>query len=408
MEFQDLHRDVIGRGLCTVCGTCAGVCATRAIVFRFVDHEPEPVLEGRCNACGLCYEACPGKDIPYPQLDQMVFGLQRDPRTELLGMFRSCLAGQAADASVRQVAAAGGVVSALLLYALDKGLIDKAMVAEMDPAEPWRGRPLIAPDRESVLRAAQTKQQAIPTNATLLAALRGVRGRRLGTVGVGCHQHGLRLLQLRHPEHRGSKGIAFQIGLFCYSNYYTRATELLILERMGLTGLDQIAHVEYRHGEPHGNFYVVAKDGREMSLPGRESTMSFLMRFFCRDRCQMCLDWSSELADVSVGDYWGPALDGEDMHLGWCTVLVRTERGEELVQGAQAAGYLKTRPSDPHYLTLTGGYYRHKHAVVYTIMKRRRYGWPTPESGYPLVLEPIPREESFDNGRLSHLQWQHH
>ncbi|MBI2917792.1 MAG: Coenzyme F420 hydrogenase/dehydrogenase, beta subunit C-terminal domain [Chloroflexi bacterium] len=408
MDFQDLHRDVIGRGLCTVCGMCAGVCPTKGVVFRFVDHEPEPVLEGRCTACGLCYEACPGRDIPLPQLDQMVFGRQRDPRTELLGIYRTCLAGQATDPAVRQVAAAGGVVSALLLYALDRGLIARATVGEMDPAEPWRARPAIATDREAVLRAAQTKQQAIPTNASLLPALSGRGGRRVACVGVGCHHHGLRLLQLRQPKHRASQGVAFQIGLFCYSNYYTRATELLILERMGLESLDEIAHVEYRHGQPHGNFYVVARDGRDMSLPGGESTSAFFMRFFCRDRCLMCYDWTSELADVSVGDYWGPALEGEDMHQGWCTLLVRTPRGEELVQGAEAAGCLRTHPADPYYLTLTGGYYRHKHAAVHNIMKRRRYGWPTPDFGYPLVLEPIPRKVSFDNNRLPHLGWLHH
>lgn len=396
MEFRDLHRDVISQGLCTGCGSCVGICPTKGTAIIHIDHEPEPALEGLCNHCSLCYEICPGKHIPFPVLEKLVFGREKEPEKEPLGIYRTCLAGHAADEPVRRYGASGGVASALLIYALEQGLIDLALVGEMNPEIPWRTKPLAASSREEVLRAANTKKQVVATNTLIEEALK--KGTKIGHVGVGCQVHSLRKLQLKYPAHKMSKALSFTLGLFCHDNYYTFATELLILERTGIESLEEVAKLEYRVGRT--NFRVTSKDGQEYMLIGEAG--SFIM-LFRRNRCTMCLDWCNELADISLGDYWGPAIDGKDMKQGWSSIIVRTEDGENLIRDAENKGYLVTYPSDLSYLKFNGGFYQKKNVNVYNTIKRRHYNYPTPDFGRPLIVEPIKRP--FDFGKAPYLKW---
>ena len=401
MEFKDLHRDVISRGLCTACGSCVGICPTKGTSMAYIDHEPEPMLEGLCNDCSLCYEICPGKDIPFPAMEKLVFGRQKQPVKEPLGIYRACLAGYATDEKLRASGASGGIASALLVYALEQGLINRALVGEMGGDVPWHTKPLVASNREDVLRAAKTKSQVVYTNALIGEALK--KDAKVGLVGLGCHIHALRKLQLKYPSHRISKSIPFTLGLFCYSNYYTLATELLILERTGIKSLDEVAKVEYRIGKPHGNLRVTGKDGQVYTIQGGETHTFF--RSFRRDRCAMCIDWCNELSDIALGDYWGAAIDGKDMKLGWSTIIVRTDVGERLLRDAEAKGYIVTFPTDASYLMLTGGFYLKKHTNVYNMMKRQHSNYPTPDFGRPLSIEPIKREITFDFQKAPHLSW---
>lgn len=401
MNFQDLHREVIGRGLCTGCGMCAGICPTRSVEMVYIDHELEPSLTGRCNDCSLCYELCPGQDIPMPALDRMIFGRERQFEKELLGIHQRCLAVHATDPKIRAAGASGGATTALLVYALEQGIIDGAMVGQMNPREPWHTMPVLATTPEEVVASAQSKYQVLATNAILSEV---TKGKKIGHVGLGCHTEAMRKLQLLYPDHKINDSIAFFIGIACHANFYTRATELLILEGAGVRSLDEVAKVEYRSGEPPGGFRVTKKDGSVFSMTRGESTAYFLVRYFRRERCLMCIDWSSEFADISVSDYWGPEIPEEGKNLGWSGVVINTERGEQLIKDAEAKGYLLTHPMDCRYMVLSGGLYQKKHGAVHNIMKRKRYGWPVPDFHYPLVIEPIVRDISFDPARWPHRQ----
>ncbi len=58
---------------------------------------------------------------------------------------------------------------------------------------------------------------------------------------------------------------------------------------------------------------------------------------YARTSCNFCNDFSSELADISVG---GLGLDG------WTFTIIRTEKGEQLFSAAEEAGYITTKPLD--------------------------------------------------------------
>ncbi|MFC1990224.1 coenzyme F420 hydrogenase/dehydrogenase beta subunit N-terminal domain-containing protein [Chloroflexota bacterium] len=191
--FNKLQEDVIGPGLCTACGTCVGVCPRGSLEFDFTREEP--LLTGECKPCGICYAVCPGKDIPLPKLDRMLFSRERRVDKEPLGICSRWLRGYATDTEVRQTAASGGCTSALLIYALEKGIIDGAIVVGMNLKYPWRTEPRLATTREEVLAAAQSKYALVPSNFLLNEVERkGLN--RLGIVGLPCHIHGIRKMQM--------------------------------------------------------------------------------------------------------------------------------------------------------------------------------------------------------------------
>ena len=65
---------------------------------------------------------------------------------------------------------------------------------------------------------------------------------------------------------------------------------------------------------------------------------------YARKSCGVCDDFSSELADISVG---GLGLDG------WTFTIIRTEKGEELFASAEKAEFIKTKPIEEGAFSLS-------------------------------------------------------
>ncbi len=390
--FTRLQKEVIGVGLCADCGACAGVCPSKCVVMNLDTEEPE--LTKECPPrCTLCYQICPGKDIPMLELDRATFGRARElgRDEELLGICQEFLKAYAVDDEVRIAGASGGVAPALMIYALENDIIDGAIVAGMDEERPWRMVPKIATNREEVIASAQTKYTLIPTGSILGEAVdKGFR--RLGIVGVPCLIHAIRKMQLHGKPKRILSSIQFVLGLVEGGNASYRGTEHTLEEVVGVpTG--QVAKLWYRAGEFPGKFTVVTKDGKTIAV----STFDYIWHCikYKRDRCLMCFDYTSELADISLGDYFYQQEMKRGMP-GITAIMVRTDIGKRLVEGAQRANYIATEPCEKENFFM-GQFEAKKHAGSYHIFTRRKHGWPTPNNPLPLHLAPMPRGLSWMN-----------
>jgi len=348
-----------------------------------MDYETEePRLDGYCgDRCQLCYEVCPGKNIDLPALCQAAFGRRQRAEEQKLGVNRRVLKGHAAQPEIRAAGTGGGVVSALLVYALNEKLIDAAVVTGMKTDQPWRVTPLVATDCHTILANARSKYATSPTNAALPEAAEG--GRRVGLVGLPCQIHGWRKIQSLDRPRKLKTAVQFGIGLFCGVGSPHIGTEHMIVEGCDVP-LDQVAKLEFRGGPYPGRFQVTLKDGRVVA-PSPMTLMVYGTTFF-RDRCLMCLDYSNELADVAVGDFYHPEM--KPGALGWSVIIVRSEKGEALVEKARRAGYLHTEPVEEGYLMGTG-YEMKKHGAVWRLIQRRAHGWPVPDYHQSLTV-PLP------------------
>ncbi len=139
-------------------------------------------------------------------------------------------------------------------------------------------------------------------------------------VGVPCQIQALR----KTNELVGEFKDIVSIGLFCRENWSYSCIRALVEDDYGVK-LDSIDKFDIKKGK----LKLLQKDGGVTNIPLAETHP------YVRVNCQICLDFSAELADVSVGAVGTPK--------GWSTVIVRTKKGADLVEGAVAKGYLEAK-----------------------------------------------------------------
>jgi len=393
--FDDLARDVINAGLCTSCGTCAGVCPSGFIHMDYEMDEPEPILRSQCNPCDICYESCPGKDVPLVELDKFSFNRRRDVDNEPLGIFKESYRGCASSADTREGGGSGGVVNAVLRHALDEGIIDGAVIAGWDPNQPWRTKPFVATTGDEIEKGMRSTLMVCPVNESLREAVVEMKLKKIAVCGVPCHMHALRKMQMAGRPKSFVNSIVFIVGVFCAANYYYIGTEHLVRESGKVSDIKDVIAMDYRAGKWPGSLMVTTKDGKMHYVASKhEYTWHFLgSASYKRDRCLMCIDWSAESADISCGDIFTPI---QEQNRKWTGVLVRTPRGKEIVDGAVRKGRLLLKDLDPTLLPSSGlGWEAKKHAAMYRLMQRKKYGWPVPDYQYPPKLAYVPFDRTF-------------
>ncbi len=313
----DLEKEVIDKGLCTSCGACVNICPYVKVV-----RDRVAVIEHCGIAEGQCYDFCPRTPTDVDALDRSVFGRERDDSA--LGHFISIEMAQARDESVRRRAQYGGVVSALMTHAMDTGVIDSAVLtkpfdAGLTPAATVTG------EGSRIIECAGSNYVSCAILAELNRSTRQPRG-SVGIVGIPCQILALRKMQAAQHE-SGAGGVKLAIGLFC-----TWALEYGALHDYLKGKLDPSAITRIDIPPPPANVIVVHTEDSSTEFPLDD------IRGAIRPTCNVCLDMTSELADVSVG-----MVEGMD---DWNTLIVRTPAGQELVAKAKAAGAIESRPLD--------------------------------------------------------------
>lgn len=386
--FDELKNLVIERGLCTVCGTCIGICPQECLSLVYQDEEPLPVLKGECASCGLCYKACPGSDVPLPELERFCFGKVRENKPNDFGVFSFSGMGYATDEKVHRAGSGGGVATALLTYGMEHGLIDCALVAGFSVEKPWRTEARLATTPEELKEAAKSKYAVVATNSLLGEAVK--RGyKSIGLIGCPCHIEAIRKMEYQDLIPNITKKIKILVGLFCGGQFHFEGTRHALTELCHVQDLQHIVNLEYRgRDNDWSSNFVVELDSGERERATRADSIFRAIMHFTRERCAMCIDWSAELADISIGDYWGPLKKPAENEC-YSSVLVRTARGAEWLQGAQVSNYINLKESSADYLLNCGAFEIKKHGAVFRLAQRQRYGWPTPNFHCCLSHAPL-------------------
>jgi coenzyme F420 hydrogenase subunit beta len=93
-----------------------------------------------------------------------------------------------------------------------------------------------------------------------------------------------------------------------------------------------------------GNFRVAGEGGNAICAASYKDSWERLTPYRPL-RCNLCPDGLGRLGDVSCGDAWHQAGRKDDA--GTSLILVRTERGKEILRRAVAANYISVVPSGP-------------------------------------------------------------
>lgn len=293
---------------------------------------------GICDQCGLCLKVCPGHCVDYKELNLKIFGKQ--PENPFLGNYIRCYIGYATDYGTRYNSASGGLVTALLTFALKEGIIDGALVTKMNQHKPLEPEVFIARNEGEILSASGSKYCPVPLNIGLKKII-GEEG-KFAIVGLPCHINGVRKFEMVNNKLQDK--IALHLGLFC-SNCVTFLGTEYFLQKWGIKKVE-VKKLNYRGRGWPGKIVVALKDGKEKVIPRGTTEKSFLRRVlfsssfhfdFTPQRCLLCADHTCELSDISLGDPWLPELL-EKEKIGISLVILRSKTGKEILEKALTRG----------------------------------------------------------------------
>lgn len=348
---------VVEKKLCTGCGTCVSMCPKKAVSLFIEKKSPVYVAKvdnAVCVNCGLCLKVCPGYAVDFAQLNRKFLGkdLPADRLGILLGNYLKCYNGFASDAHVRYDSSSGGLVTQLLLFALDEGIIDGVLVTRMSKDNPLESEPFIARTKKEIIEASKSKYCPVPANIALREILE--KDGKYAVVGLPCHIQGIRKAEFVNKTLRAR--IVLHLGIFCShtDNFYQ--TDYL-LKRWNIKRSD-VHRIDFRGKGWPGLSSIRLKSGNELNYPYLDWTAIHELYFFSPPRCFVCYDHTSELADVSFGDAWLPEFSNDK--IGQSVVISRTMAGEMLLLKAKASKKVKLNEVSALKVAVSQGMVRFK------------------------------------------------
>ncbi len=329
LSFDDLLKDVIGKGLCNKCGACVSFCTAHRMgaieMCHCTDNLPQYVDPDKCFRCGICYLICPQTQ----ELNEDVkakFGWSAP-----VGNLRDVISARALDAKIAEVATDGGVVTALLAYMLESKTIDGAIAAKKTGL--FNREPMIATTREELIQAAGSQfsesshlegiGEKYSTYVSILPVVRmfgPTRTTKLAVVGTPCQITAVRKMQVLNIL--PADAIYFTVGLFCMQCF---AFEDLMDK--GFVKKYRIRPEDILKINVKEDFRLEMKSGVTIRVPFGE------IEDIARPACLVCRNFANDFADISVG-----GLGSAD---GYTTVLIRTTMAKRAFAEAADHGWLQ-------------------------------------------------------------------
>lgn len=322
--------------LCIGCGACVSLCPVDALKLK-IDNKagiyfPE-LDEEKCIKCSICYQVCPVSKISF--ISNGVKEKLCSTFDTLIGNYIRCYIGYATDHEIRYNASSGGLVTQLLIHALESGTINGALVTRMRKDDPLKPEPFIARTREELMEASGSKYCPVPVNLLLRDVLKTEENERFAIVGLPCQIRAVK--NAERINKRLQEKIVLHMGLFCNHTPNFLATEIF-LQRIGVRKED-ITELKYRGEGWPGFMRISLKNGKTVKVALPLYWRFLGLDFFMPRRCLICDDGLNELADLSFGDAWLPKFSKDN--LGTSIVIVRTSAGMNLIQNAKELGKIE-------------------------------------------------------------------
>jgi coenzyme F420 hydrogenase subunit beta len=354
-QWKELYHEVVSTNLCTGCAACIMACPRDVLDYELASYHPLNVEDSTAfddcihgqRGCDICTKACPRFRVWEVECDEALFGRPRKA-DEVFGVYRDVLLVRANDEKIFEAGQDGGLVSALLIWGLENGKIDGALVSKVSQERIWDAEPCVVTTREEVLATAGSRY-TYAANPLAMKEAEKMGLRNLALVGMSCQASINGTLTARNVN-KYRKRIGIVIGLLCSKSFtYEGAMVGKVQNELGIP-LEDVSKVNVK-----GKFIVWRRStGEQVDIPLKE------MHAFTREGCKLCPDFAAEHADISTG-----GLGQSD---GWTLTVVRTERGSEWIKALVDAGWITVRPGseDPAAVELMG-----------KLAKKQRKRWPS-------------------------------
>jgi coenzyme F420 hydrogenase subunit beta len=365
--------DIARWRLCLGCGACAYICRDKKIrLLDFVEQGIRPVLESNgkgCEGCTDCLDVCPGYENDHREINRrpgILPGL-----SAAWGPIQEIWEGHAADAEIRRAGSSGGLITALALYCLEKRGMEGVLHIGGDPENPLRNKTALSRSRADLL--SKTGSRYAPASAC--DRLDEIESAHAPCVFVGQPSEVTALVKAERLRPQLKAKVGLTISFFCAGSPATRGT-LDLIKEMGADPA-QVKELRYRGNGWPGYFAVTLKG---QSAPSLQRTYAQAWGFLQAYRplaVHLIPDGTGEDADIACGDPWyRPVREGEP---GTSLVLVRTERGREMIRGAMSAGYVCLEPAESAKVAASQRNLLEKRGAIWgRVAVLRLFGLPAP------------------------------
>ena len=373
IAYNDLKRLIIDPGFCNLCGACEAACPIHALRVEKNKLEYIHDCSEYVEFCPICYDVCPFSEALL--LETLSFVTDAPKRRESIGYYRKIVLAQAVDSKLRELSHSGGVVAALLIHAIKKGFVDSAIVSESEEEVPIKVKPAISLVPDDLLSAVDCKYFPSSVAKAFGKAVHEYGKAKIAFVGTPCHVRAIRKLEAW--EHKIVESLKIVIGLIClWSFSFPKLTEFL--KRKYNVKASEIQRIDLNK-----EYKILTKNGEVVSVSLPEVEAHIL------DICKMCKDFTSELADISIG--------GAHPLKDWSIVIIRTEIGERLFESAVKAKVIRVKNIEEraevftHFVEMG---LTKKKAAIQEIERRRKNRRAIPPA-FARLLELVPSEISL-------------
>jgi coenzyme F420 hydrogenase subunit beta len=323
---KELEEQVLGAGFCTGCGACVGLCPYQAIY-----HDRTVTLHSCDLAQGRCYACCPRTPADLDDLRRKLY--EETDCTPELGALKGYFIACAADEGVRRRAQHGGTVTALMALALREGLIDAAVLA--GEGEGLLPRSVTITNAEVAAKMGKSRFVVSPTVAEFNRICRGDAA-KIGVVATPCQALALAKMRTQplSADESGIEKLHLVVGLFCgWALSWQKLAALLKAK----TDLARVTGMDIPPSRYHTLEVYTRGETIRVSLDDVNPCV--------REACHSCGDMTAEFSDLSVGSARLP--EGWEAARSWNQVIVRTQRGMDLLELARRRGVLEFRATPP-------------------------------------------------------------
>jgi len=368
LHWKHLYSEVVTSGLCTGCAGCVVACPHDVLGYNDDEgvykpfHLEDELGPDNCThgekGCTSCTRACPRFRSWETEVDTHLFGRPRRPE-EVDGISKDIILARAADPKVHELGQDGGLVSAILIWALEHGYIDAALVSYLEgDGTSWKAIPGVATTREEVLAAAGSRYTySANTMAYAEAVEKGAE--KLALVGMSCQSSVPPVMSVRKAG-KPARRFVLNIGLLCSKTFDDAIFEELFEAKYGLRKQDMVKM------NIKGVFQIWMRDGAYHEIPLKEC------HAWTREGCKLCPDFAAEHADISTG--------GIGAFNDWTLTIIRTDIGREIMVKMLQDGTIEGRPGDDDPGAI---------ALLRKLSTRSRKRWPETAVPAPRLM-PVP------------------
>lgn len=243
------------------------------------------------------------------------------------GYYHSSYLLYSASDNTRSMASSGGVVSEILTYCMDKGIINGALVCHARISD-GKVRPafLIAKNHEEILSARGSKYIETRFVSEALPLIDKFNG-KLAVVGLPCD---LKILSRKIKKNESfKKKIILKIGLFCGHNSKTELIDK-ITKQLETEAGSQLVNFKFRIGLWRGRILASFQNGAIIKKKTNLFNDYQNLYFFAQKKCFYCNDHFAYYSDISAGDIWSFYLKNKPYKYN--SIISRKTSSTELIQ----------------------------------------------------------------------------